>query len=210
MASKSKRNKVKFKWTKELGFLLGSLLIIGIVAIILAIPTRSERKLEKINDSITEYNTANSTSYTTLPKNHVFKEISHSQLVNKKKSSNYTIVWYGSLSNGTYLEYLYTLNQLADTYDVKTIYLYYATFVEDATKDEETDTEAYKTQLKAKEDALNNNKAADAEEIDLENYPAIFVFKDGQLLFNSQVGNNSEEYNWDIYFNNAFGLTKQE
>jgi hypothetical protein len=208
MASKSKRNKVKFKWTKELGFLLGSIAIIGVAAILLAIPTRAERKLEKINDSITEYNSANETSYYTLPKDHVFKEISHSSLVSKKKSSNYTIVWYGSLKNGTYLQYLYTLNTMADTYDVNSIYLYYASFVEDAQADEETETEAYKTQLKAREDALNDNKASDATEIDLENYPAIFVFKDGQLLFNSQVGTDSTEYNWEIYFNAAFGLTK--
>lgn len=209
MASKSKRNKVKFKWTKELGFLLGSLLIIGIISIILAIPTKAERKLEKINDAITAYNTENSTSYYTLPKDHVFKELSHSQLVSKKKSSNYTIVWYGSLTNGTYLENLYKLNSLADTYDVKTVYLYYASFVEDAKADEETETEAYTTQLKKREDALNNNKAADATDIDLENYPAIFVFKDGQLLFNSQVGSESSEYNYNLYFTTAFGLTKE-
>ena len=31
MASKSKRNKVKFKWTKELGFLIGAIALIGAV-----------------------------------------------------------------------------------------------------------------------------------------------------------------------------------
>ena len=66
MASKSKKNRVKFKWTKELLFLIGALLVMIVVTIVLAIPSRAEKQLDEINTAITEYNTANSTSYYTI------------------------------------------------------------------------------------------------------------------------------------------------
>ena len=51
MASKSKRNKVKFKWTKELGFLIGAIAIIGAVTLTLALVRQfSGRDIKRVND----------------------------------------------------------------------------------------------------------------------------------------------------------------
>ena len=63
MASKSRRNRVKFKWTKELFFLIGALLVMIVVTIVLAIPSRAERQLSEVNEAITSYNTDNSTRW---------------------------------------------------------------------------------------------------------------------------------------------------
>lgn len=208
MASKSKRNKVKFKFTKELFFLIAALLVMISVTIVFAIPSRQERQLTEINQAITSYNTENSTTYYTLNKDNHIQVLSHSDLVNQKNNSEYTIVWYGSLSDATYLEQIYTFENFADKYEVSKVYLYYSTFVEEATENETTDTLSYKTELKTMEDQLNDNKDANAEAISLESSPAVFVFKDGKLVYNSQVAKDSSEYNYQVHFTKAFGYTK--
>ena len=110
MASKSKRNRVKFKWTKELFFLIGSLVVLIVVTIVLAIPSRTDKQMSEINEAISTYNTANQTSYYPLSNMKNVAVLSHDDLVNKKKDSGYTIVWYGSLTDGSYLEQIYTLD----------------------------------------------------------------------------------------------------
>ena len=212
MASKSRRNRVKFKWTKELFFLIGSLVVLIVVTIVLAIPSRADRQLTEINTSITTYNTDNSTSYYQLSKNNHIAVLSHDDLVNKKNDSNYTIVWYGSLKEGSYLEQIYTLDQRAASSNdkVSKVYLYYNTFVEDAVANETTETLSYKNSLKTMEDQLNASKNPDAEAIDLSKYPAIFVFKEGKLIYNSQVAGDSTEYNMTMQINKAFGYAIEE
>ena len=207
MASKSKKNKVKFKFTKEFFFLIAALVILIAVTIVLVIPSSKEKQLSEINNDINTYNTDNSTSYYTLSKNNRIAVLSHNDLVNQKKSSEVTIVWYGVLSDGTYLEQISNLDNLATKYEVAKVYLYYATFVEDAVANEITDTLSYKNDLKAKEDELNEGKDQDAKDISLAKYPSIFVFKDGKLLYNSQVQGESSEYNYAIHFMKAFSYT---
>ena len=87
MASKSKRNRVKFKWTKELFFLIGFLVVLIVAAIVLSIPSRAEKQLSEINQAITTYNTANEASYSTIGKNNHLAVLSHSDLVNQKNDS---------------------------------------------------------------------------------------------------------------------------
>lgn len=208
MASKSRRNRVKFKWTKELFFLIGALLVMIVVTIVLAIPSRAERQLSEVNEAITSYNTDNSTTYYTIQKDNHLAFLSHSDLVNQKSSSDYTIVWYGSLTDATYLEQLSTFEGYAVKYEVAKVYLYYSTFVDDAKTNETTETLTYKNELKKMEDELNANKEADAEAISLEKSPSVFVFKDGKLVYNSQVAGDSSEYNYELHFHKAFGYTK--
>ncbi len=208
MASKSRRNRVKFKWTKELFFLIGALLVMIVVTIVLAIPSRAERQLSEVNEAITSYNTDNSTTYYTIQKDNHLAFLSHSDLVNQKSSSDYTIVWYGSLTDATYLEQLSTFEGYAVKYEVAKVYLYYSTFVDDAKTNETTETLTYKNELKKMEDELNANKEADAEAISLEKSPSVFVFKDGKLVYNSQVAGDSGEYNYELHFHKAFGYTK--
>ena len=57
MASKSKRNKVKFKWTKELGFLIGAIAIIRSVTLTLALGRQfSGRDTKRVNEAIAQFN----------------------------------------------------------------------------------------------------------------------------------------------------------
>ena len=51
MASKGRKQKVKFQWTKELGFLIGALVVIIAATIILAIPTKAEKLENYLNFS---------------------------------------------------------------------------------------------------------------------------------------------------------------
>ena len=210
MASKSRRNKVKFKWTKELGFLLGFVAVIGAVSLTLALVKQfSGRDIKAVNEAIAQFNSSESqTVYTIDQDKNVYKTISHDGLVSQKESSDYTYVWYGTLTSADYLRYLYEINEYAEKYDVNTVYLYYADYVQDAINNDTQNTESYKTTLKTMEDQLNAGRT-DAEPIDLENYAALFVFKDGKLLYNSQVADNSEQYNWEQQFVKAFGLSKQ-
>lgn len=211
MASKSKRNKVKFKWTKELGFLIGFVALIGAVSLTLFLVKQlSGRDIKEVNEAIEEFNSSESMTVTTLDVNdNVFRKINHSGLVSQKNSSDYTYVWYGTLTSADYLKNLYTLNEMAESYKVNTVYLYYADYVQDAINNSTQDTEAYKTTLKSMEDELNQGRT-DAEAIDLEKYAAIFVFKDGKLVYNSQVASDSDQYDWKMHFTKAFSLGYKE
>ena len=209
MASKSKRNKVKFKWTKELGFLIWAIAIIGAVTLTLALVRQfSGRDIKRVNEAIEQFNASESqTVYTIDTEKNVFKMTNHSSLVSQKNSSDYTYVWYGTYTSADFLRYLYTINETAETYKVDTVYLYIADYVQSAIDNNTKDTEEYKTTLKAMEDELNQGRT-DAAAIDLEDYAALFVFKDGKLVYNSQVAGESSEYNWEIQFAKAFSYAQ--
>lgn len=211
MASKSKRNKVKFKWTKELGFLLGAIALVGAITLTLFIVKQvSGKDIKDVNEAIVDFNASESQSvYTLDTKNNVYKTISHDGLVSQKNSSDYTYVWYGTLTSADYLKNLSVINDLAEKYEVKTVYLYYATYVQEAINNDTQDTETYKTTLKSMENQLNEGRV-DAKAIDLDVYPAFFVFKDGKLVFNSQSKDESSDYSWELIFTKAFSLAKQE
>ena len=216
MASKRRRNKVKFKWNRYLIILIAGIVALSVATIILSIPSKAKRNLNKWNEAISTYNSENSTSYSTITSDNVFTEIdesSYKKEVKKvksiAKSSNYTYFWYGSLKNGDYLEQLSAINTLAKDYEIKTVYLFYATYVTDAEKNEETNTAEYKKTVDSYEDILNADKDADVESIDLTSYPALLVYKDGKLIFNSQ-NDDSDEYSWSIYIQKAFSFEMVE
>ena len=217
MASKRNRKKVKFKWTKELIILIVALVALLTVTIILAIPSQDKKNLTKWNDAITAYNTENSTSYSTLGSTDIhLKEVSGSDeaLFNKVRSisdtDGYTYFFYGSLTNATYLEQLSKINSLATEYKIENVYLVYATFYEEADADNETDTVSFRQTCDKYEDILNTGKNGDATEIDLTVYPAMFVYKNNSLIFNTQVGKDSNEYSWSIYIQKAFSFEMNE
>ena len=211
MASKSKRNRTKFKWTKELSFLIAFVAIIGAVALTLVLVKKfSGRDIKEVNEAIVQFNESESQTVYTLDTNkNVFRKISHDGLVSQKNSSDYTYVWYGTLTSADYLRNLYTLNEMAESYKVNTVYLYYADYVQNAINNDTKDTEAYKTTLKSMEDELNAGRT-DATAIDLEKYAAIFVFKDGKLVYNSQVAEDSDKYDWKLQFTKAFSFGYKE
>ncbi|MBQ9519957.1 MAG: hypothetical protein IJR67_00580 [Acholeplasmatales bacterium] len=215
MASKSKRNRTKFKWTKELSFLVAFFAVIIVVTIVLNIVT-STGLSKKLNTAINDYNTANSAQYNGVDEDkNVFVEISNSNydsvvdsIVDKAKSDEYTFFYYGSLSKGEFLENLSTINATADTYEVKTVYLVYSTYVDDAEKNSETNTYQYRKQISTYEDKLNNKVKDNVEKFDMTVAPTLLVYKSGELVFNSQ--NESDQYSWTIYINQALSLPKQQ
>ena len=220
MASKSKRNRTKFKWTKELIFLIAGIVVLIVVAVVINLPTKASVALEKYNNSITEYNTANSTSYSLIPTKHVFKDTNIDYIKNDKKSDEYTYVFYGSLTNAEFLENLSKINTVALEYDVKTVYLWYADYVENTDSDTKA-TASYKTKVNEYNDIINENinslvkdnseLYASQDNFDLEVYPALLVFKSNSLVFNSQTYSQSDkasEYTWTTYINSAFKYAK--
>ena len=51
MARYGKRNETKFKFTKELGFLIGGIVAIIVATILLSIPNKTDRQIEKYNEA---------------------------------------------------------------------------------------------------------------------------------------------------------------
>lgn len=192
MASKGKKNKVKFHWTKELGFLIGALVSIIVATVILAIPTKAEKLASKYNDAIALQNAANAQSgssiYTIPTKDHVFKEIEFEdieELTEIVKNEECVFVVYGSENNATFLQQLYTLNTYAEEYEIDTIYIYSSLWVE-----EQEDLQAVESQINENEKALDPTL-----ELSLTEYPALLVFANGELVFNSQKAEDISTWN---------------
>ena len=215
MASKSRRNKATFKWTKELIFLIAFVSVLIIVTIVLAIPSSAKRTLNKYNEAITAYNSANSTSYSTLSSDNVFEEIGggYDQQVNNVMSiaqkDKYTYVFYGTLSDAAFLEQLSAINTIAKDYDVKKVYVFLANYVADAEKNEETSSITFNNKINEYNEKLNAGKNPDCEKFDMTLHPALLVYKEGKLLFNTQVDTESK-YTWSQYLNKAFGFEQDE
>ena len=222
MASKSKRNKTKFKWTKELVFLIVGILALIAATIIINIPKGSAVQLEKYNKAISDYNSKNNAQYSFIPEENVLKETKINGIFKKKKSNDYTFVFYGSLANAEFLENLSKVNNLAKEYDVKSVYLWFADYVEKADDDLKA-TATYKNKVDEYNSIINENINSLVESsnglymsqdnFDLETYPALLVFKSDSLVFNSQTYSKSEdsaEYSWDTYINTAFKFAKAD
>ena len=187
------------------------MLVLVIVTIVLAIPSSAKRTLNKYNEAITTYNSENSTSYSTLSSDNVFEEIGggYDQQVNNvmniAKKNEYTYVFYGTLSDAVFLEQLSVINSIAKEYEVKKVYIFLANYVSDSEKNEETSTISYKQKIDEYNDTLNAGKNEDCEKFDMALHPALLVYKDGGLLFNTQVDTESK-YTWSQYINKAFGF----
>jgi len=213
MASKSRRNKATFKWSKELIFLISFIVVLVAVTIILAIPSKAKRTLDKYNDAITTYNSANQTSYTQLVSDNVFDEITGgydeqvNNLVRIAKENKYTYVFYGTLTDGAFLEQLSSINTVAKDYEIKKVYLFLANYVSDAEKKSETSTSTFNEKIEDYNTKINEAKNSDCEKFDMASHPALLVFEDGKLLFNTQVDSDSS-YTWSQYINKAFSFEK--
>ena len=205
MAKKNRKNKAKFKWTKELIILLVLLVAMVTATIVLSIPSSKTKTTTSFNEAITAYNTSNSTSYSTLSTENVFVEVEHKKLLNKIEKEVYVYVIYGSLSDGTVLQYLSTINSVATQEEIETVYFYSSAWVEET---EDTDTEAFKTKKQELEADINKNVNRDVEALDLLEYPALLVFHNGELIFNSQTYSDNEQYTWNMFIQKAFYISK--
>ena len=210
MALKNKR-KTQFKWTKEFIILLASIAVIVVLAIVLNLPTSSERRTNRFNEAITTYNTENSTSYSTLVNDNVYKDITHDNLVAKKNQDVYTYVLYGSLTDGVFLDELYKINLAAKNYDIELVYVCDSAWYVD---EEDKDTLEFRNLVKEKMAAINKNKdeSMNQADFDVTLGTALLVFKADNLVFNSQTyskSDSADEYNWDQYVNKALTLGKE-
>ena len=217
MASKSKRNRVKFKWTKELIILMCSIVVLIVAAVLINIPTKAAVQLDKYNKDIQTYNTDNNTQFNTLPTKHVFKETTVKGIKKIKKSDDYSFVFYCALDDATTVEYLSKINEKAKDYKIKTVYLWFADYVQKA--DEETKaTLTYRNKVNEYNDIVNDNINSLVENnkdlyfkqdnFDLEKFPALLVFKSDSLIFNSQTyseSDNASQSTWDSYVTQALG-----
>ena len=110
------------------------LLAIGGATIGLAIPSKAESTTSNYNSQITNYNSANSTSYSTLADNdHVYEEINFENLSKKvsENSSEYIYVLYGSFTQAAFVENFAAINTAADSFEIDKVYLLLSTEIEE-------------------------------------------------------------------------------
>ena len=153
MASKNRKNRVKFKLTKELIFLVLGLIAIAVTTIVLSQESASEKKIKSINTAIIDYNLANGSSYNTITGEDVFDIIEYDELKSTISKKGYVYIYYGSLEKAAYLENLASINTAALAAEVKTVYLYYSSWVDGQ---EDLDAPEFKEEASKREEIFNN------------------------------------------------------
>jgi len=211
MASKNRRNKVKFKLQPELIVLVVCLVVMLVATIVMAIPTKAETTTTNLNNAIYSYNQQNSSSQSSgstssyLPTKNVYEEVSHSNLVKKIKNNEYVYVIYGQYtSNTNIVANLYYIQTICEDEEIKNVCLYDSTWVDTY---DDTDSESFNLVAAALEKDFNENKSSDVDDFDLLESPALLVFHNGSMVFNSQTYDNSS-YTWSMYIQKAFYLSK--
>lgn len=206
-----RRNKTKFVLRKELIILVLVLVAMIITTICLSIPSESEKRLEEINTAITEYNTANSTSYATLEEENVIRKASLKQVDGHIKNSAkgteerpaYLYILYGSLTNATVCQYLSAIDTEAKHREIETVYLYDSSKVD---KQEDKEDASFLADLEKDEAIFNADILEGVQEVDLLKTPALLVYRNGELIFNSVEIEEDGSYNWTQIINKAFSL----
>ncbi len=209
MARDIRKNKTRFVLHKELVILVLVLVAMIVTTVCLSIPTGSEKRLAELNDAITEYNTLNSTSYTTLSEDTVLRKVSLKTIESSIKKSadgteenpKYVYVLYGSLSDATILQYLSAIDTEAKNREVKTVYIYSSEKVD---KQEDKDDSNFLVSLEKDEAVFNSNVLEGVDEVDLLKTPALYTYKNGELVFNSVTVEEDGSYNWELIINKAF------
>ena len=179
-AKGKRRNKVTFKWTKELiFFLIGMVVVLGIMVYCL-IPTKERSFYNKW------YTSSNS-----LHLDNQFEEINYKQLKKKIDNKELVYVFYGldtddtSKTNIGTLDYYTNLNKSSNSdthFNVGTIYVYDATEASELDKDDEKKV----AKFDEKEEYFNSIKSSNIKnDISLETYSQLWIFENGELVFSS-------------------------
>ena len=205
MARYGKRNDTKFVFTKELGILIGAIVAIIVATILLSIPNKTDRQIEKYNEAITEFNTANSTQYATITtEDVVYEDVEYEDMADILKGEGTVYVLYGTLSLDTICSNFVTINDEAERREIETIYFLSSEYVDTFEDDEEDDDDEdiFEATVEGYEkDIFNANVLEGVDEVDLMNSGALLVYKNGQLVFNST---SYTDYNWTQIINQAF------
>ena len=205
MARYGKRNETKFKFTKELGFLIGGIVAIIVATILLSIHNKTDRQIEKYNEAITAFNSEKSTSYATITtEDVVYVDAEYEEMAEILKGEGTVYVLYGTLNLDTICSNFVSINDEADRREIETIYFlsseYVDTFVDD--EEDDTDEDIFEATVEGYEkDIFNANVLEGVDEVDLMASGALLVYKDGQLVFNST---SYTDYNWTQIINQAF------
>lgn len=214
MARYGKRNNTKFVFTKELGILIGVIVAIIVATILLSIPNATDRQIDKYNEAITLFNTEHSTSYATITTDEiVYEDVVFEDMNEVLKGEGVVFVLYGTLSLDTICSNFVTINDEAERREVETVYFLSSEYIDSFVDDEEDefDEENFEVTVKGYEEILNgssNSKVADgidAIELNEIKTGALFVYKDGKLVFNST---SYTDYNWTQIINQAFQFSK--
>lgn len=208
MAKTGRRNKTKFIIRKELIILIIVLIAMIVTTVCLSIPSAAEKRLDELNSAITEYNSANSTSYATLGEDTVIRKVSLKRVeraIEESKGTEsdpkYAYVLYGSLTNGTICQYLSQIDTEAQNHEVKTVFLYTSEKVD--LQEDKDDTE-FLADLEKDEAIFNADVLEGIDEVDLLKVPALYVYKNGELVFNSVTIEEDGSYTWELIINKAF------
>ncbi|MDE6407157.1 MAG: hypothetical protein K2K48_00710 [Anaeroplasmataceae bacterium] len=209
MARSVRRNKTQFVLRKELIILVLILVAMIVTTVCLSIPSAGEKRLEEFNTAITTYNSTNNTSFTTLDEDSVIRKASIKKVSSEIKSDakgteenpRYTYVLYGSLSDSIILQYLSAIDTEAQRREVKVVYLYSSEKVD---KQEDKDDVEFLADLEKDEDVFNADVLEGVDEVDLLKTPAFYVYRNGELVFNSTTLEEDGSYNWELIINKAF------
>lgn len=196
-ATKKRRtSNKKFRWTKELIFLIIFLCVIGLATGLMSI----ESKSTKLYNEITEAQQSNSIT-TYMSEDNVFEKISYKKILNKITSDDYTFVYYGTSSNSDFLTYIQTVNERAKEYEVSKVWILDSSLYTDLDLDDEDEGEANNQKLVDRENSLDG--------VDLSVYPNLFVFKGGKLVYqlSDYTKDSYTEMNMNLAIEQAFGKT---
>lgn len=208
MAKTGRRSTTKFILRKELIILVLVLVAMLITTICLSIPYGNEKNLEELNAAITEYNSTSGTSYTLLGEDTVIRKTEMKKVgdhIAESKGTEadpkYTYILYGSLSDSTILQYLSKIDSEAQQREVKVVYLVSSEKVD---TQEDKDDADFLAELEKDEKVFNADVLEGIEEVDLLETPALYVYKNGELVFNSVPVIEDGSYNWELVINVAF------
>lgn len=205
MARYGKKNSTKFVFTKELGILLGLIVVLIVATVLLSIPNKTDRQIDKYNEAITEFNTLNQTQYATITtEDIVYVDAEYEDFKEILSGEGTVYILYGTLSIDTIVSNFVTINAEAENREIDKIYFlsseYVDTFEDDLEDDDDEDI--FEATVEGYEkDIFNKNVLEGVDEVDLNTSAAFFVYKDGQLVFNST---SYTEYNWTQIINQAF------
>ena len=195
-SNKHRKVKTRFKFTKPLAFLISFIVVIAILTGLLSI----ESKEEKLYNRITNAQSAlDGFSGKSLDEDNVFADISYKKLTKKIKSSDYTYVYYGTLTNSEFFTYIETVNERAQTYEVKKVYLLDGTWASQIDTEDEDYGEENNNVLTEVENAIGG--------VDMTVLPSLWIYKNGEVVFDSNdyINDTYQKGTWNYVIEQAFG-----
>lgn len=179
---KRKKQNAKFKLRIEL---IGMLLVVALMitlSVVLRLPDEKTKFANTINGA-----------GGSLSSDHLFVESNFDSLYDKMNDEELTFVYYGATDVFESMSEMSTINTRAVLWDVEEILFIDGSkyYIDEEADDYEEDLELNAT-IKTIEDKLNASKGTNIfvgdegiSDIDLSLYPSIWVFQNGELVFNS-------------------------